>query len=82
MLKHGHLESEGTSPLTPQQQGEDGAPGQGVFLQDLRIIRPLRASCCLLPVFGLNTPYKNLKGEFIYGEDVTNAVWKQRSNQL
>lgn len=82
MLKHGHLESEGTSPLAPQWEAEDRDPRQGIFLQDLKINHPLRASCSLLAVLSLNTPNKNLKGEFIYREDVTNAVWKQRNNQL
>jgi len=66
MLKHGHLESKGTATLTPPQEGEERAPGQGVVLQDQRIIHPLRASCCLLAVLGLNTLNKNLKGEFSF----------------
>lgn len=82
MLKCGYLESGGTSMLILQQEGEDRATGQDILLQDLRILHPLRALCCLLAVLGLNTLNKNLRGEFICGEYVGSAVWKQRNNQL
>lgn len=59
-----------------------GLQDKVILLQGLRILHPLRASCCLLAVLGLNTLNKNLRGEFIYREDVTNAVWKEKNNWL